>query len=114
MLPAQPLVLRVMDGLALATAVYHRLAATALLELDLSGRLVQLVELAAGVGASYELPGQLHVHSVVQSQRKLRHSQALIEAILDKEVDIWTLTYRSGIGVLQTQMHADPCLEIVF
>ena len=67
MLPAQPLVLRVMSDLALATAVDHRLASAALLELHLTGRLVQLVELAAGVGASDELPRQLHVHPVIQS-----------------------------------------------
>ena len=46
-----------MGGLALAAAVNHSLAPTALLELYLVGRLVQLVVLAGGVGASYELPG---------------------------------------------------------
>ena len=78
MLPAQPLVLRVMGDLALAATVDHSLAATVLLELYLAGRLVQLVELAGGVGASYELPGQLHVHPVVQSHRKLRDAEVLL------------------------------------
>ena len=114
MLATQALVLWVMGGLALAAAVDHSLAATALLELHLAGRLVQLVELTGGVGASDELSGQLHVHPVVQSQGKLRDSQALIEAVLDEEVDIWTLAGGSGAGVLQAQMHADPCQEIVF
>ena len=49
-----------MGDLALAAAVDHSLAATALLELHLAGRLVQLVEHVVEVGASDELPGQLH------------------------------------------------------
>ena len=76
MLITQPLVFRVMGSLTLATAVDHSLAATTLFELHLTSGLVQLIELAAGVGASYELPGQLHVHPVIQSQCQLRHSQA--------------------------------------
>ena len=49
-----------MGDLALAAAADHSLAATALLELHLTGRLVQLVELVVEVGASDELSGQLH------------------------------------------------------
>ena len=55
-----------MSDLALAAAVNHSLAAAALLKLHLAGRLVQLAVLAGGVGASDELPGQLHVHPVIQ------------------------------------------------
>ena len=72
MLPAQALVLSVMGGLALAAAIDHSLAPTTLLELYLAGRLVQLVELAGGVGAADKLLGQLHVHPVVHSQGKFR------------------------------------------
>ena len=87
--------LRVVSDLALAAAVDHSQTATTLLELHLTGRLVQPVELAGGVGASDELPGQLHVHPVIHSQRKLRHSPALIQAVLDEEVDEGALTGRS-------------------
>ena len=104
MLRTQPPMLRVMGGLALAAAVDHGLTATALLELHMAGRLVQLVELACGVGASYELPGQLHIHPVVQSEGKLRHSPTLIEAVLDEEVDQRALAGRSDVGVLKTQV----------
>ena len=97
-----------MGDLALAAAVDHCLTATATLELHLAGRLVQLVMLAGGVSASYELPGQLHVHPVVQGQRKLRHSQALIETVLDEEVDERTITGRSSIGMFRAQMHTHP------
>ena len=45
-----------MGDLALAAAVDHSLTATTFLELYLAGRLVKLVELAGGVGASNELP----------------------------------------------------------
>ena len=86
MLPSQLLVLRVVGDLALAAAVDQSLAAAAQLELHLAGRLVQLVEFAGGVGASYELPGQLYVHPVIQSQCKPRHAHALLEAVLDEEV----------------------------
>ena len=64
-LPTQLLVLRVMGDLTITAAVDHSLAATALLELYLASGVVQLIELAAGVGASDELPGQLHVHPIV-------------------------------------------------
>ena len=57
MLITQPLVFRVMGGLAFAAAVDYSLAATTLFGLHLTSGLVQLIELAAGVGASYELPG---------------------------------------------------------
>ena len=67
MLPAQPLVLRVVGDLTLAAAVDHSLTLLTLLELHLASRLVQLAELAGRVGASDELPGQLHVHSIIQS-----------------------------------------------
>ena len=90
-----------MGDLALTAAVDHSLAATTHLELHLPGRLVQLVELAGGVGASDELPGQLHVHPVVHSQGKLRHSSAMIEAVLDEEVGPRTLARGSGVGVLE-------------
>ena len=65
MLSTQPFVIRVMGGLTLLTAVDHRHALLALLELHLAGRPIQLVELADGVGASDELPGQLHVHPII-------------------------------------------------
>ena len=47
--------LREMVNLTLAAAVDHSKATTALLELHLAGRLVQLVELATRIGASNEL-----------------------------------------------------------
>ena len=94
--------LRVMGGLALAAAVDHCMTATALLELHLTCRLVQLIELAGGVGASYELSGQLHVHPVIHSQGKLRHYPTLIDARFDKEVDERALAGRSDVGVLKT------------
>ena len=78
--------LRVVDSLALLAAVYNCLAPATILKLDLASRLIQLVELAGGVGASYKLPGQLHVHTVVQGQGKLRYSHAVLEPGLDKEV----------------------------
>ena len=53
---AQPLVLWVVSDLTLAAAVDHSQAATTLLKLHLTGRLVQPVELTGGVGASDELP----------------------------------------------------------
>ena len=52
--------IRVMNGLTLAAALDHSLIATTLLELHLATRLIQLVELAGGVGASDELSEQLH------------------------------------------------------
>ena len=67
-LPAQSLVLRVMDDLTLAAAVDHSMTPTALLKLHRAARLVQPVELTGGVGASDELPGQLYVHPVICSQ----------------------------------------------
>ena len=67
MLPSQLLVLRVVGDLALTAAVDQSLAAAAQLELHLAGRLVQAGELAARVSASNEVPGQLHVHPVIQS-----------------------------------------------
>ena len=76
-----------MSDLTLAAAVDHCMTATALLELHLTCRLVQLIELAGGVGASYELSGQLHVHPVIHSQGKLRYTHAVIKAVLDEEVD---------------------------
>ena len=102
-----------MSDLTIAAAVYHSLAATAVLELYLAGRLVKLVELAGGVGASDELPGQLHVHPIVQSQGKLRYAQATIEATLNEEVDERALTRRSGIGVgvLEAYMYVYPRRE---
>ena len=85
-----------MSDLALAAAVDHCLAPTALLELHLAGRLVQLVELAGGVGASDELPGQLHIHPVIKGQGEPWHPQVLIKAVLDEEEDKRTLAGRSG------------------
>ena len=79
MLSAKSLVLGVMGELALTVAVVHSLAAAALLKLHLAGRLVQLVVFAGGVGASVELSGQLHVHSVIQSQGELRHARSVAE-----------------------------------
>ena len=76
-----------MSDLTLAAAVDRSPAATAHLEFHMAGRLVQLVELAGGVAASDEHPGQLHVHSVIHSQGKLRHAHALIKKELDEEVD---------------------------
>ena len=107
MLPTQLLVIRVMGDTTLATAVDDCPATTAKLKLHLPGRLVQLVKLAGRVGASNELPGQLHVHPIVQSQRELGHSQALIEAELDEEVYIRTLACLCSVGVVQTLVH--PC-----
>ena len=102
------LVLRVMGGLALAAAVYYSLTATALLELHLSGRPVKLVELAGGVSASYELPGQLHVHPIIQSQSELWYPSALTKAALCKKVYKRALTRRSGVGVVETHVHPGP------
>ena len=68
---------RIMSDLTLFTAVDHSLTATALLEFHLAGRLVQAVVLAVGVGASYELPGQLHVHPVIHCQRRLGYAHTL-------------------------------------
>ena len=99
MLPTQPLVLRIVGDLTLAAAVDHSMA-TALLELYLAGRLVKLAVLAAGVGASNELPGHLHVHPVVQIKCELRYSQVVSEAVLDEEVDERTLTGRASFGLL--------------
>ena len=86
-----------MGDLALTTAVDHCQTSTTLLELHLAGRLVQPVELAGGVGASDELPGQLHVHPIIYDQRRLGNSHALIEAKLDEEVDEWALTRRASL-----------------
>ena len=111
MLSTQPLVLGVMSDLALAAAVDHSLAATTVLELHLAGRLVQLVELAGGVGASDELPGQLHVHPIIHCQGELWHSQALINAVLDEEVYERALASQpSGVGVLQAGVQPYPRL----
>ena len=110
----QPLVLRVVSDLALAAAVDHSLAAAAQLELHLAGRLVQAVELAGRVGASDELPGQLHVHPIVHSKGKLRHSPALIEAVLDEEVDKRTFAGWSGVGVHKTSVYPIPRVEKQF
>ena len=82
-----------MSDLTLAAAVDRRLAATALLELHLAGRLVQAVVLAGGVGASDELSGQLHVHPIIYSQSQSGHAHAVIEGVLDKEVDERTFTH---------------------
>ena len=57
--------LRVVCDLTLATAVDHSKAATTLLELHIGGQLQPVVDLAGGVGASYELPGQLHFHPII-------------------------------------------------
>ena len=100
MLEAQPLVLRVMCDLAFAAAVDHSLAPTALPEFHLAGRLVQLVELTGRVGASDELPRQLHVHPIIHCQCELRHAQVLIEAELDEEVDERALTCRASAMLL--------------
>ena len=105
---AQPLVLRVMGGLTLAAAVDRRHAATTLLELYLAGRFVQAVELAGGVGASDELPGQLHIHPVAQSQDKFRHAHTLLETVLHEEVYTRAFAGRSGVGVLKACMQTDP------
>ena len=113
MLPAVDLVLRVMSDLTVAAAVDHSLASTALLKLYLACRLVKLVELAAGVGASDEIPGQLHVHPVVCSQGNLRHSSAMFETKLDEEVYERALTGRSGVGVVQAVEQCDPRGEIL-
>ena len=94
MLPAQHLVIRVVRGLALATAVDHSLAPATLLELYLASRLVKLVDLAGGVGAADELPGQLHVHPVVERYSRLWHAHTLIEAVFYEEVDERALAYR--------------------
>ena len=58
---------RVMGDLALAAAVDRHLAPTALLELHLGFRLIQLVALTSGVSAPDELFGQLHLHPLVYS-----------------------------------------------
>ena len=97
-----------MSDLAFAAAVDHRHAPTTLLELHLTGRLVQPVELAGGVGASDELSGQLHIHPVIQGQGKLRHPQVLIKAVLDEEVDEGALAGRPGMWVLKACMQTDP------
>ena len=110
---AQPFVMRVMSDLTLFAAVDHSPTPTALLELYLASRLIQSIEFAGGVGASDELPGQLHVHLVIQSQGQLRHSQALIKTVFDKKVDERALTGGPGIGILKTSMKKDPCKEIV-
>ena len=104
MLPTQPLVLRIMGGLTLPTAIDHHMTATALLKLYFAGRLVQLVEVAAGVSASNELPGQLHVHPVVYSKCQFRHSQALIETVLNEEVDERALTSRFKSRVVKASV----------
>ena len=111
MRPAQPLMLRVVCGLTLATAVDHSFAATALLELYLAGRLVQLAELACGVGASDELSGQLHVHPVIQSQGELRHAKALVEAELDEVVYIRALACLCSVGVPEECEYSVPRCE---
>ena len=56
---------RVMCNLTISTTIYNSMTTTTLLELYVSCRLVQPVELTGGVGASYELPGQLHVHPII-------------------------------------------------
>ena len=80
-----------MDGLTLATAVDHSLAAAALLELHLAGRLVQLVVLADRVGAAKEAAAQLLTHVIICIQYRARHAHTLIDAVLDKEVHYWRL-----------------------
>ena len=111
MLSAKSLVLGVMGELALTVAVVHSLAAAALLKLHLAGRLVQLVVFAGGVGASVELSGQLHVHSVIQSQGELRHAKALVEAVLGKEVYIRTLACLCSVGVPEECEYSVPRCE---
>ena len=113
MLPAVDLVFRVMGGLALPAAVDHRQAATTLLKLYLAGRLVKLVELAAGVGASDEIPGQLHVHPVIRSQGELRYAGAMVEAELDEEVYERALAGWSSVGVVQAVVQCDPRGEVL-
>ena len=83
------LVLRVVGGLALATAVDHCLAATALFELHLASRLVQLVVLAAGVGASKKAAAHLLSHVIICGHYRARHAQALLKTALDKEEHYW-------------------------
>ena len=100
-----------MGGLAFAAAVDHSLAATALLELYLSGRPVKLAMLASGVGAAYELPGKLHIHPVIQIQCELRHSQASVEAELDEEVDERAFTDR--YGAFDASVHSEPRAKVV-
>ena len=86
MLYTKRLMHRVMSDLAPATAVDHCLAATTLLELHLSLRLVESIVLAGRVGASDELFRKLHVHPLVHCQRRLGHPSPLVEAGLDEEV----------------------------
>ena len=101
-----------MSDLALATAVDHSQTATTLLELHLAGRLVQPVELAGGVGASYELPGQLHVHPVIYSYSDLGHDYVMIEAVLDEDVYEWALKSRCSIGICETPFETIPRLLV--
>ena len=102
-----------MGDLTLAAAVDPGLAAATLLKLHLACRLVQLVELTGGVGASDELPGQQHVHPVVHSQGKLRYSPTLIEAALDEEVYERALTCITDVGMLKASVQPDPRGNIV-
>ena len=97
-----------MRGLALTAAIDHSSTTTTLLKRHLAGRLVKLVELAAGVGASDELPGQLHIHPVVRSQGELWYSKAMFEAELDEEVYERALASQFGVVFVQTVVQRDP------
>ena len=68
---------RIMSNLTISTTIYNSMTATTLLKLYMSCRLVQPIELAGRVATSYELPGQLHVHSIIQSQGQLGYASTL-------------------------------------
>ena len=108
MLPAQPFVLRVMSGLALATAIDHSSTATTLFKRHFAGRLIQLAELAGGVGASNELPGQLQLHPIIRIQRQSRYCQALTKAVPKKEEKEGAVTNLCSIRTLKDTQDQKP------
>ena len=110
-LPTQPLVLRVMGDLTLAATVDHSSATSALLELHLACRLVQLVMLTAVVGASNELPGQLHVDSIIHIQDHHRHAHAQIKTVLNIKIYERALAGRSRGGVADNPEDHHPYRE---